>query len=313
MSTKDTTSAEDAAEDVFATSGPEHDDDQPGRKDDGEEGGEGNGARGKDKDKGERKERPGRHERNMGRVFKMMEELRGEIRKGGASKELIERLDRLEAGQGEIRKTADPKPKLKDFDDAEDFAEALEGWHDRNPKGADKSKDKGDDKDKKGGNDRNATPEFTTEAIAQALSVTLEELEDFQEDQEDARDKFEDYDEVMTAGKDLPRTPLMTRCLILDDRGAEVNYWLAKHDKKEFRRIAALTRKRDVVEALESVRERMDEDPEPDADEDPADKKRPMKPLKSKTPPRSKGKDVSTESWEEFEARRKKELRGGGN
>lgn len=291
MADTDDTSAQDA----LFQAGPDHDDEQPGKDDKPE--------------KAERKERPGRAERNFSRVFKVIDDLKKEIREGGASKELIARLDRLEKGQGEIRKTADPKPKLASFEDAEEFATALEEWHDRNPKSAEK---KDDDKGGKGKDEsvRNATPDFTTESLAAALSVTLDELEDFQEAQEEAREEHEDYDEVMTAGKDLPRKPLMTRCLILADDGAEINYWLVKNDKKTFRRIAALESKKDVTKALDEVRERMEESDD-DAPEKSDEKNNRVKPLGGKTPPRSKAKDASTESWEVFEARRKKELRGG--
>ncbi len=290
----------------------------------GEDTGVGNGADGKDRkskddkggdeeDRGKR-QRPNRRDRNTERLYGKMTS----IEKGlGVLPELLSRLERLESGQGDLRKASDPKPKFSDFDTPEEYETAYEKWVDRNPKTPAKDDDKDKGKDKGKGNDRNDTQDPEPEEIAKALGITLEVYEDFTEHVDAAREEHEDYDEVMAEAKTLlASAPKLARELIEFGEyegatGPLITYHLLKdrEGRKEFKRIAALG-KRDMLKALEAVAEDLGETPEADRKDSRDDKKdkgeRRFTPLQGRRAPSQKKRDESTMSDEDFFAEEEK-------
>lgn len=256
-------------------------------------------------ERSERKSRPSKRDRTTERVFgklssieKALEHIPG----------LAERLERLEKAQGEAAKRGDPKPKLSDYETAEEFENAYDEWRDRNPKG-EKKEEKHSEKEK------NAPLNNDPKRIAEALGINLDVYEDFLSDVDDAREEFEDYDEVMEAGKaTLAANPKLSKALIewekVDDAsGPVLTYHLLKdrEGRKEFKRIAALTTNRERVKALEALAESLkDSDDSEDSPEKKRDERKPFRPVEGKRPPHSKVKDESTMSAEDFFAEEEK-------
>jgi hypothetical protein len=263
----------------------------------------------KDDDEEGKHRRPGKRDRTTERVFGKLSNIERVLEKLPS---LAERLEALEKNLADAAKRGDPKPKLSDFDSAEEYETAYDEWRERNPKG-EKQPDKGGKE-----NDRNEPQQPNPKAIAEALGVTLEVYEDFREQVDSVREEFEDYDEVMEESKSLlAASPRLTRELIEfgednGQTGPSLTYHLLKdrEGRKEFRRIAALPSKREMGKALEAVAARLAEEPDEKADtrSDSRTEKteRRFTPLGARKAPGSKGRDESTMSLEEWWAAEEK-------
>jgi hypothetical protein len=281
---------------------------------------------GEEEDEGRRgRRRSGKGERSTERLYGKMhgvEKVLADI--APSLKTLGERLERLEQGQQTIVQRADPKPKFSDFEGREDEYEGeLDAWHERNPKGAKKpeggeggergGRGKEGERGGKRGNEREEPQALSSEQMAQVIGVDLETLEDFQDDIADLREEHDDYDEVLGRVADHNSIP-MTRAAAELEEGAKALYWLAKNDRKEYKRIAALKRTVDASKALEAVIKDMGDGA--DSEDEPRSETRtkkndrePFSPLKPGRVPRGKAKDESTMTDDEFFAEEEKNRR----
>lgn len=124
--------------------------------------------------------------------------------------------------------TSTDEPDPSDFDSYDDYLDSLADWK----AGQKKGKVAGDGKDK--GTDDNAQDQDQEED-----TEYTEALEDVTEAFDESREKYDDFDEVVTA-PDVQITKDMVKALADSDNPGDVAYYLGKH-KDEASRIAGLS------------------------------------------------------------------------
>ena len=187
------------------------------------------------------------------------------------------------------------EPDPNDFDDYNEYLDALSDW-----KAGDKSDKRNDDKkgdDKKGDKDKqpDVDPDFE------------EALTDVQEAFEETRSKHKDFDDVVGA-KDLAITSDMVKAMADSDDPGEIAYYLGKH-KEDARRIAGLSSFQQAKE-IGKLEARLSAQPNKQPSKKVTNAPDPIEPVGGNAS--SKKKDVRDMSFDEYEQTRNAQERSRG-